>query len=75
VLNTPLVKRAALVLGSLALPALLPGRIVVRTVGKRRHIKELVRSLPYLLILMISWSLGEFCGYFAGEGSSASKWK
>jgi len=75
VLHTPLVKRAALVLGSLALPALLPGRIVVRTVGKRRHIKELVRSLPYLLILMISWSLGEFCGYFAGEGSSASKWK
>ena len=75
VLNTPLVKRAALVLGSLALPALLPGRIVVRTVRKRRHIKELVRSLPYLLILMMSWSFGEFCGYLAGEGSSASKWK
>src|SRR5215469_14843945 len=75
VLNTLWIKRAALVLGSLALPMLLPGRIVTRTVRKRRHIKELVRSLPYLLTLLTSWSFGEFCGYCAGEGSSASKWK
>jgi len=44
-------------------------------VRKRRHIKELLHSLPYLLILMTSWSFGEFCGYLAGEGDSTSKWK
>jgi hypothetical protein len=75
VLNTALLKRVALVVGSLALPVVLPGRIVARTVRKRRHIKELLHSLPYLLILMTSWSFGEFCGYLAGEGDSTSKWK
>jgi hypothetical protein len=75
VLNAPIVKRGALLLGSFALPALLPGRIVVRTVRKGRHLKELVRALPYLLLLTASWSWGEFSGYLVGEGSSAGKWR
>ena len=68
-------KRAAFVLGSLALPLVLPARIVVRTVRRRRLAGELLRSMPYLTLLTTSWSWGEFCGYLAGTGSSAREWK
>ena len=68
-------KRGAFLIGCFALPALLLGRIVVRTVRKRRRMKELVRSLPYQLLLTTGWSWGEFCGYLAGEGGSTGKWK
>lgn len=75
VLNAPLSKRIAFTLGSLALPILLPLRIISRTIGKGRHIRELLLSLPYLLLLMTCWAFGEFCGYVRGEGSSSAKWK
>jgi GT2 family glycosyltransferase len=68
-------KRGMFAAGSLALPILLPGRIVFRTIRKGRHIPQLLRSLGYLLLLTASWSFGEFCGYIAGEGRSASEWK
>ena len=60
---------------SAVLPVLLPGRIVLRTVGKKRHLSELFICFPYLFLLTTAWSYGEFCGYFAGEGGSAGKWK
>jgi hypothetical protein len=66
--------RAVFVVGSLILPVLLPARTVIRTLGKRRLIGKLLRSLPFLLILTSSWSWGEFCGYLAGAGSSVNKW-
>jgi glycosyltransferase involved in cell wall biosynthesis len=72
--NAGLVRRAAFVAGSLILPFLLPARIVIRTVRKRRLIGKLVGSLPFLLLLTSSWSFGEFCGYLAGEGHSSEKW-
>ncbi len=68
-------KRAAFAAGSLILPLLLPARIVVRAAQKRRLAGSLARSLPCLLALTTSWSFGEFCGYFAGAGRSAEKWK
>ena len=70
-----LLKRIGLILGSWMLPILLPSRIVFRTVRKKRHIRELVLSLPYLLLLMASWSYGEFCGYACGEGDSSTRWR
>lgn len=73
--GSPLPRRAVFTIGSLALPLLLPGRIVLRIVGKRRLVPQLARSLPYLLLLTTSWSLGEFCGYLAGPGRSADEWK
>lgn len=72
--NAGLVRRAAFVAGSLILPFLLPARIVMRTLRKRRLFGRLVGSLPVLLILTSSWSFGEFCGYLAGTGRSTEKW-
>lgn len=70
-----LLKRSALILGSLLLPILLPLRITLRTLQKKRYVRELLLSLPHLLILMASWSVGEFCGYAFGEGGSLRKWR
>jgi hypothetical protein len=67
-------KRALFALGACLLPILLSLRTVIRTTPKRRHVKKLFLSLPYLLSLTVSWSSGEFCGYLSGEGSSARKW-
>jgi len=68
------VKRALFALGACLLPILLILRTVIRTTPKRRHVKKLFLSLPYLLSLAASWSSGEFCGYLSGEGLSARKW-
>ncbi len=75
ILNDPLSKRALLIMASLALPVLLPARIVLRIFRKGRHQAELAKSLPYLLLLLSGWSCGEFCGYLCGEGDSAGKWR
>lgn len=68
-------RRFAFIAGSLALPVLLPARILLRTLRKRRHLLALARSFPYLLGFLTSWSLGEFCGYAAGPGDSIRHWK
>lgn len=60
---------------SLALPALLPFRIVAATVKKGRHLKELAGAMPALILLMFVWSYGEFCGYLLGAGNSAGEWR
>ena len=60
---------------SLALPILLPTRIALEIFRKGRHRKELLKSLPYLLLLLTGWSFGEFCGYLFGAGDSAGQWK
>lgn len=68
-------KRINFILISLILPILLPARVVWRTINKQRHLKELLISLPFLMILMSVWAFGEFCGYLSGEGESGREWK
>lgn len=68
-------KRLVFAAGSLFLPIVLTARTAARTIQKRRHGKQLLRALPWLLLLMASWGAGELCGYLAGEGRSAAKWK
>ncbi len=75
ILDAPPSRRVIFVMKSLALPILLPSRIAAGIFRKGRHRKELLKSLPYLLLLLTGWSYGEFCGYLFGEGSSAGKWK
>ncbi len=72
--NSTIFERTVLVLGSTTLPILLPLRIALRIMRKAKHRKELSLSLPYLFILMTSWSCGELCGYLCGEGNSSKKW-
>lgn len=74
VAGSALTKRVMFVLGACVLPIVLPGRVVSRTVPKHRYLPQLLRSLPHLFALTTSWSVGEFCGYLIGEGSSNRKW-
>jgi hypothetical protein len=68
-------KRTLYAAVSLALPILLPARIVAQVWSKRRRRYELALAMPYLLLLMTSWACGEFCGYVFGEGRSGTRWK
>lgn len=70
-----LAKRALFVGAALLLPVLLPCRIILATVKKGRRVRELIRCLPHLIVLMLFWASGEFCGYLLGEGSSAGQWR
>jgi len=74
VANTSLFLRLGLALGSILLPVILSLRILLNTLRKKRLVKELILSFPYLVLLMISWSYGELCGYLIGEGESTAKW-
>jgi GT2 family glycosyltransferase len=67
-------KRCAFALGSFALPILLPARITRGIIRKGRRLGPLFSALPRLILLMLSWSAGEFSGYLWGEGDSAGKW-
>lgn len=54
------------------LPALLLGRLVANRYLRRHFAGTLVFGLPWLLVLLVTWSLGEMAGYWTGAGSSAS---
>lgn len=60
---------------SLVLPVLLPARIVLNTLRKGRNIGPLLRAFPFIILLMLFWSYGEFCGYLLGDGRSAAEWR
>ena len=68
-------RRLALAVGSLILPVYLSARTLLRPLRKRRFVRESCLTLPYLLLLMTSWSYGEFIGYVYGEGNSPTQWK
>jgi Glycosyltransferase like family 2 len=67
--------RGLRLLGSLALPALLPARIFGRALRAGHYRRKAVASLPHLVALMACWSAGELCGYALGEGGSSRMWK
>lgn len=60
---------AALVL----LPPLMFARTVSRVRAKRRHGRELLRSLPLLVPFCLAWGAGEAVGTWFGPGRSLSK--
>jgi hypothetical protein len=62
-LTTP--KRFAYAALSPVLPALLTVRMARTAWSRRRHFPEFVRSVPFLVPLLISWSIGETMGYLA----------
>lgn len=68
-------RRVALAAATVLLPALLLGRIVAATLRSRRHIARLTAASPWLLVLLVAWSLGEGVGYLAGEGKSRLQWR
>lgn len=66
-------KRWAMGLASLALPPMLFWRTVSRIRAKGRHLGELARSLPLLVVFVVAWAAGEAVGCVAGPGDSLSK--
>ncbi len=68
-----LLQRLVYGIGAITLPLILVKRIVVQTWKKGVHRRELLLSLPFLLLLFFSWSIGESLGYLFGPGSSDSK--
>ncbi|MGH9843088.1 MAG: glycosyltransferase family 2 protein [Blastocatellia bacterium] len=44
--------------------------VAVAILPKRRFLKEFTLSLPFTILEVVSWSVGEFFGYLAGPGTS-----
>jgi hypothetical protein len=65
--------RCVLAAGSCALPAILLIRLARQLVPKRRHLRELLLSVPYLMALAVVTAIGEAVGYAAGPGRSAQR--
>jgi len=55
---------------ALLLPGLLWCRIVTTVWRKHRHRRELLRSLPLLLLFVMAWGAGEAVGYWCGPGDA-----
>lgn len=66
------VKRSAYALGSFLLPFIFFTRIVARITPKKRHLAKFFLSLPIIALAIVSWSLGECCGYLSGAGKSCA---
>ncbi|MGI8497104.1 MAG: glycosyltransferase [Gemmatimonadaceae bacterium] len=66
-------RRLAYGVASLALPPLLGYRIVSRVLAKKRHRRELVRSIPLLALFVTAWAAGEAVGSVAGAGDSLGR--
>lgn len=56
---------------SLALPAVLVGRVAIHILRKRRCVAEFLRSLPYLVLVSTVWAGGEFLGYVTGRAEAS----
>jgi hypothetical protein len=68
-------KRLIFAGGTWVLPMVLTLRVLHRVIRKKRRFREMALSLPYLVVLMLSWAWGELCGYAFGIGNSARKWR
>lgn len=53
------------------LPPILLLRISKRVLNKKQHLLQFALSLPYILLFMIAWAVGESIGYATGPGDSA----
>ncbi len=65
-----IIKRIIYITGSLLLPLIFLYRIMSVIIAKNRHLKELILSLPVIVLAVIFWSWGETWGFLAGTGES-----
>lgn len=71
----PAWRRAGIGCLALALPVVKVGRVVRDVVARRRYAGRLLQALPWIVVFMTSWSVGEAIGCVGGPGTSASKWR
>ncbi len=67
--------RTVVALLALALPVVKLLRIVGGTVSRGRLIGPLALAVPWMLVFVTSWSLGEMAGCLAGPGESPARWR
>jgi hypothetical protein len=67
------IQKFAYGLSTLALPPILFYRTVWRVLKARRHKRELIRSLPLLVLFVTAWAFGEAVGYWRGPGNTLAK--
>jgi glycosyltransferase involved in cell wall biosynthesis len=60
---------------SLLLPPLFLWRYTKYFVAKRRFVKEVLKTFPFLVLFAIAWSVGEFFGYAFGDGGASLRVK
>jgi len=66
-------QRFAYGIAAFALPPVLLSRIVARVLRARRYRSQLFKSLPLLMLFVMSWAAGEVVGYWRGAGNALSK--
>lgn len=59
--------------GTMLLPMLFLWRITKSVLAKRGNLFRFAASLPVTLFTVATWSLGEFCGYTLGPGTSCGR--
>jgi hypothetical protein len=69
----PLARRLSYGAAAFALPPLLMYRTVTRVLAKRRYRKQLLFSIPLLVLFIASWTAGEIVGYWMGPADSLSR--
>jgi len=60
---------------SLVLPVLKVARLATEVTRRRRYVVEFCFSIPWTMIFLTSWSLGELWGYATGPGDSPDQWR
>lgn len=68
-------ERLARCLATPVLPAVLAGRIIRDAVSTRRFARRLVPALPWIVLFVTSWSIGEAAGGIGGAGHSPAHWR
>jgi hypothetical protein len=71
--NTGWLRRLGRGLLAAGLPPVLLGRIVARVWRGKAHRRELVPSLPLLLLFVAGWGAGELVGAWFGEGNALAR--
>jgi GT2 family glycosyltransferase len=71
--NPSRVRRGLYGVGAVFLPIVMARRIFACVWKKGSHRRELLLSSPILMLLLLSWGLGETIGYIFGPGSSSVK--
>jgi hypothetical protein len=60
---------------TIALPPVKMARVAREVLSRRKNVQPFLRSLHWLCLFMVSWSLGECSGYLFGAGTSLSRWR
>lgn len=60
---------------SAALPVVKAARLAREVAGRRRYLQQFIFSLPWTMVFLTSWSIGELFGYIAGPGKSIEEWR